>query len=72
MKNVLNPLLTVGSVFAMGRIDCVVRQISVFGKTQHYGFTYKDDNGKTQQGWMPCSFVEDFTGYTLPMDVRKG
>jgi hypothetical protein len=55
--------LIIGSVFAMGRIDCTITAIDKFGNEPHYGFTWHDDAGVLHAGWMPRSFVQNFTGH---------
>lgn len=54
--------LDVGQIFQMGRINCTIMSSAKFGNTAHYGFTWFTDEGKSMQGWMPCHFVENFTG----------
>lgn len=63
--------LKVGQTFAMGRIDCVISVVDRFGMTPHYGFTYRTDAGVFQSGWMPCEFVDNFTGHFNPKDDEQ-
>ncbi len=67
-----NPALTEGCKFAMGAIQCTITRISAFGSTQHYGFLwYSDDHSKIEQGWMPCEFVDNFTGHFRTAQQQK-
>jgi len=57
-----------GSVFYMGRIKCTVNDVlpmlALHGPEQHVGFTWKEDvTGTEHSGWMPLTFVEQFTGH---------
>lgn len=49
--------------FHMGRIECLISSVDSFGTEPHYGFTWRDDSGGFHSGWMPCSFVENYTGH---------
>ncbi len=57
------PILKIGDSFAMGPIKVKVTSIDSFGCTQHYGCTWNDDAGNFKSGWMPCEFVDRFTGF---------
>jgi hypothetical protein len=67
----MNAKLSIGQVFTMGNIECRITEIGAFGTTPHYGFTYYQPNevpggADFMGGWMPCFFVDNFTGYTTP------